>query len=141
MYRCELCDLSFRQKQLLKRHVNLYHNPDYSQEELAQRQKVYHCTECGRSFAHNANLMRHMLIHDPDNPIYQQYVQQGDGSDNENGEEEGEEEEEGEGDGEDGEMQNTHDDGLEGFVADGELDESSASLLDGPVHVRMRVVF
>ena len=28
-YKCDQCDQSFRQKQLLKRHQNLYHNPAY----------------------------------------------------------------------------------------------------------------
>ena len=119
--RCEMCDMSFRQKQLLKRHVNIYHNPDYVPSE--PREKVHHCTECGRSFVHNTNLMRHMLIHDPDNPIYQQYLQQGDSDDNLEEEED-----------EDGEEDNTQD-GLEGIVAEGELEEESASILDGPVHV------
>ena len=28
-FQCDACDQSFRQKQLLKRHQNLYHNPNY----------------------------------------------------------------------------------------------------------------
>lgn len=28
-FQCEMCDQAFRQKQLLKRHQNLYHTPDY----------------------------------------------------------------------------------------------------------------
>ena len=28
-FECDQCDQSFRQRQLLKRHQNLYHNPNY----------------------------------------------------------------------------------------------------------------
>lgn len=28
-FQCDLCDQAFRQKQLLKRHQNLYHTPEY----------------------------------------------------------------------------------------------------------------
>ena len=28
-FQCDACEQSFRQKQLLKRHQNLYHNPNY----------------------------------------------------------------------------------------------------------------
>lgn len=63
-YQCDLCDQSFRQKQLLKRHQNLYHNPQYVPP--CPREKTHECPECGRTFRHKGNLIRHMAIHDPD---------------------------------------------------------------------------
>ena len=36
-FECDQCDQSFRQRQLLKRHQNLYHNPNY----VAPEPKVY----------------------------------------------------------------------------------------------------
>ena len=68
-FSCDECDQSFRQKQLLRRHKNLYHTPDYTAP--APRDKAYECSECHRTFAHRGNLMRHMAMHDPDNPEYQ----------------------------------------------------------------------
>lgn len=55
---------SFRQKQLLKRHQNLYHNPQYVPP--CPREKTHECPECGRTFRHKGNLIRHMAVHDPD---------------------------------------------------------------------------
>ncbi|XP_034232456.1 transcriptional repressor CTCFL isoform X1 [Thrips palmi] len=63
-YQCEMCDQSFRQKQLLKRHQNLYHNPQYVPP--CPREKTHECPECGRTFRHKGNLIRHMAVHDPD---------------------------------------------------------------------------
>uniref|UniRef100_A0A6A7G3A1 CCCTC-binding factor n=2 Tax=Hirondellea gigas TaxID=1518452 RepID=A0A6A7G3A1_9CRUS len=63
-YRCDLCEQSFRQKQLLRRHQNLYHNPQYIPP--TPREKTQECTECGKAFRHKGNLIRHMAIHDPD---------------------------------------------------------------------------
>ena len=61
---CQHCDQSFRQKQLLKRHVNLYHNPNYIPPQ--PREKTHECPECGRTFRHKGNLIRHLAIHDPE---------------------------------------------------------------------------
>ncbi|XP_043202952.1 transcriptional repressor CTCFL-like [Amphibalanus amphitrite] len=61
---CQHCDQSFRQKQLLKRHVNLYHNPNYIPPQ--PREKTHECPECGRAFRHKGNLIRHLAIHDPE---------------------------------------------------------------------------
>lgn len=61
---CDQCDQSFRQKQLLKRHQNLYHNPTYVPPP--PREKTHECSECSRAFRHKGNLIRHMAIHDPD---------------------------------------------------------------------------
>lgn len=63
-YQCEMCEQSFRQKQLLRRHVNLYHNPDYVQP--TPKDKTHKCPNCPRSFRHKGNLIRHMALHDPD---------------------------------------------------------------------------
>ncbi|XP_066965286.1 transcriptional repressor CTCF-like isoform X1 [Macrobrachium rosenbergii] len=63
-YRCNQCDQAFRQKQLLKRHQNLYHNPTYIPP--MPREKTQECPECGKAFRHKGNLIRHMAIHDPD---------------------------------------------------------------------------
>ena len=71
---CGECDQSFRQKQLLKRHKNLYHTPDYIPP--APRNKQHECQECGRTFAHRGNLLRHMALHDPNNPEYQDLIAQ-----------------------------------------------------------------
>ncbi|KAE8743792.1 hypothetical protein FOCC_FOCC009568 [Frankliniella occidentalis] len=59
-YQCDQCDQSFRQKQLLKRHQNLYHNPQYVPP--CPREKTHECSECGRTFRHKGNLIRHMAV-------------------------------------------------------------------------------
>lgn len=41
---------AFRQKQLLKRHQNLYHNPEYIPP--MPREKTQECPECGKAFRH-----------------------------------------------------------------------------------------
>ncbi|XP_046997162.1 transcriptional repressor CTCFL isoform X2 [Schistocerca americana] len=73
-YQCDQCDQngekinlclqSFRQKQLLRRHQNLYHNPNYVPPP--PREKTHECPECGRPFRHKGNLIRHMAVHDPE---------------------------------------------------------------------------
>ncbi|PNF42636.1 hypothetical protein B7P43_G01275 [Cryptotermes secundus] len=63
-YQCDQCDQSFRQKQLLRRHQNLYHNPNYVPPP--PREKTHECPECGRAFRHKGNLIRHMAVHDPE---------------------------------------------------------------------------
>lgn len=63
-FQCEMCEQSFRQKQLLRRHINLYHNPDYVQP--TPKDKTHKCPNCPRSFRHKGNLIRHMALHDPD---------------------------------------------------------------------------
>lgn len=62
--RCDECDQSFRQKQLLKRHKNLYHNPEYIPPQ--PKEKTHECPHCCKAFRHKGNLMRHLAIHDPD---------------------------------------------------------------------------
>lgn len=54
----------YRQKQLLRRHQNLYHNPNY--EPKPPKEKTHTCHECKRTFAHNGNLIRHLAVHDPE---------------------------------------------------------------------------
>ncbi|XP_060811112.1 transcriptional repressor CTCFL-like [Bombus pascuorum] len=66
-YQCDHCFQSFRQKQLLKRHCNLYHNPSYVPP--APQEKSHQCPECERSFRHKGNLIRHMAVHDPESSI------------------------------------------------------------------------
>jgi len=66
-YHCDQCSQSFRQKQLLKRHQNLYHNPDY--QPPIPKDKPYECPLCNRGFRHKGNLLRHQaLLHDPVGP-------------------------------------------------------------------------
>ena len=55
-YTCGQCDQAFRQKQLLKRHQNLYHNPHYTPPE--PREKTQECPECSKAFRHKGNLIR-----------------------------------------------------------------------------------
>ncbi|XP_044009322.1 transcriptional repressor CTCF-like isoform X2 [Aphidius gifuensis] len=66
-YQCDHCYQSFRQKQLLKRHCNLYHNPTYTPP--APQEKTHQCPECERSFRHKGNLIRHMAVHDPESSL------------------------------------------------------------------------
>lgn len=63
-FACDQCDQSFRQKQLLKRHRNLYHNPAYIAP--TPREKTHECHVCNKAFRHKGNLMRHLSSHDPD---------------------------------------------------------------------------
>ncbi|XP_064639829.1 uncharacterized protein LOC135495296 [Lineus longissimus] len=72
-FECDQCDQSFRQKQLLKRHKNLYHTPDYTAP--VPREKSHECSECDKAFAHKGNLLRHMAMHDPESPMYQPITQ------------------------------------------------------------------
>ncbi|VVC33795.1 Zinc finger C2H2-type,Zinc finger, RING/FYVE/PHD-type [Cinara cedri] len=60
-FHCKQCDQSFRQKQLLRRHHNLYHNPAYIPP--APHEKTHQCNTCQRSFRHKGNLLRHMEVH------------------------------------------------------------------------------
>lgn len=71
-YQCDHCDQSFRQKQLLKRHQNLYHNPSYVPPP--PREKTHECPECARAFRHKGNLIRHMAVHDPDSSIQEKQL-------------------------------------------------------------------
>lgn len=61
---CDQCDQSFRQKQLLRRHQNLYHNPSYVPKP--PKEKTHSCHDCQRTFAHKGNLIRHLATHDPE---------------------------------------------------------------------------
>lgn len=69
-FTCNECDQKFRQKQLLKRHQNLYHNPDYVPPE--PRPKNHECEECGRKFIHQGNLIRHLAMHDPESNVHEE---------------------------------------------------------------------
>ena len=61
-FQCDACDQSFRQKQLLKRHQNLYHNPNYVPPQ--PKEKTHECPECQRTFRLKGNLIQHMVLHD-----------------------------------------------------------------------------
>ncbi|XP_017043325.1 transcriptional repressor CTCF [Drosophila ficusphila] len=61
-FQCEQCPQTFRQRQLLRRHMNLIHNEEYQPPE--PRAKMHKCPSCSREFTHKGNLMRHMEIHD-----------------------------------------------------------------------------
>lgn len=63
-FQCHACEQAFRQKQLLKRHINLYHDPNYVPP--APKEKTHVCPTCKRQFRHKGNLIRHMAQHDPD---------------------------------------------------------------------------
>lgn len=62
-YSCPQCEHTFRQKQLLKRHMNFYHNPNYVPPQ--PQVKTHVCPTCQKSFRHKGNLIRHMAMHDP----------------------------------------------------------------------------
>ncbi|XP_077302495.1 uncharacterized protein LOC143922940 isoform X2 [Arctopsyche grandis] len=68
-FSCEKCEQTFRHKQLLKRHQNLYHNPNYIPP--LPKEKSHECLECGKPFRHKGNLIRHMAIHDPESAIHE----------------------------------------------------------------------
>ncbi|KAG5678729.1 hypothetical protein PVAND_008377 [Polypedilum vanderplanki] len=61
-YQCPHCEQTFRQKQLLKRHENIYHNPNYV--AATPKEKTHSCPTCGKAFRHKGNLMRHMVQHE-----------------------------------------------------------------------------
>jgi hypothetical protein len=46
----------------LKRHENLYHNPNYV--AAVPKEKTHFCPTCKKAFRHKGNLMRHMLQHE-----------------------------------------------------------------------------
>uniref|UniRef100_A0A182J9F9 C2H2-type domain-containing protein n=1 Tax=Anopheles atroparvus TaxID=41427 RepID=A0A182J9F9_ANOAO len=69
-FKCADCSQCFRQKQLLKRHINFYHNPDYVVP--TPKVKTHVCPSCPRSFRHRGNLMRHMAMHDPDSQLHEE---------------------------------------------------------------------
>ncbi|TRY80822.1 hypothetical protein TCAL_07495 [Tigriopus californicus] len=71
-FQCDQCDQSFRQKQLLKRHQNLYHNPNYIPP--MPKEKTHECPECARSFRHKGNLIRHMALHDPESTAQEKAI-------------------------------------------------------------------
>lgn len=71
-FQCDQCDQSFRQKQLLKRHQNLYHNPNYVPPP--PREKTHECPECQRAFRHKGNLIRHMSVHDPESASHEKAI-------------------------------------------------------------------
>ncbi|KAG4073908.1 hypothetical protein HA402_014113 [Bradysia odoriphaga] len=73
-FNCDLCEQSFRQKQLLKRHVNLYHNPDYVPPKPKEKNHKCPNSLCTRSFRHKGNLIRHMALHDPDSSIREEAI-------------------------------------------------------------------
>lgn len=52
-FRCDECDQAFRQKQLLKRHKNLYHDPNYVPP--IPKEKTHECPECSKAFRHKAS--------------------------------------------------------------------------------------
>lgn len=66
-FQCPQCDQAFRQKQLLKRHINLYHDPNYVAP--TPKEKTHVCPSCNRQFRHKGNLIRHMSLHDPDSTV------------------------------------------------------------------------
>ncbi|XP_058125983.1 transcriptional repressor CTCFL-like [Anopheles ziemanni] len=69
-FKCSECSQCFRQKQLLKRHINYYHNPDYVVP--TPKAKTHVCPSCPRSFRHRGNLMRHMAMHDPESQLHEE---------------------------------------------------------------------
>lgn len=69
-FQCDSCEQSFRQKQLLKRHVNLFHNPDYVPP--TPKEKTHACPNCDRRFRHKGNLIRHMAWHDPESAVHKE---------------------------------------------------------------------
>ncbi|XP_013420586.2 transcriptional repressor CTCF [Lingula anatina] len=85
-FECDECDQSFRQKQLLRRHKNLYHTPGY--QPPPKKDLIHDCPECPKAFAHKGNLMRHMVQHDPNNPDYQQAAADADANPDDDEEEE-----------------------------------------------------
>lgn len=66
-FQCSQCEQAFRQKQLLKRHINLYHDPNYVPP--TPKEKTHVCPSCNRQFRHKGNLIRHMSLHDPDSTV------------------------------------------------------------------------
>lgn len=51
-FECEECDLAFRQKTLLKRHRNIYHNPSYVPQDT--KDKGQECKACEKTFANKS---------------------------------------------------------------------------------------
>lgn len=71
-YLCTQCEQTFRQKQLLKRHMNFYHNPNYVPPQ--PQEKTHVCPSCKKSFRHKGNLIRHMAMHDPNSSIKEEAI-------------------------------------------------------------------
>ena len=60
-FQCDLCDGKFRTKNLIKRHQNQHHNPDYKHQ--SKKRNIYRCLQCERSFARKQNLEKHLAHH------------------------------------------------------------------------------
>ena len=52
VFKCKICDISFKDQRLLRRHQN-NHNSE----------KTFHCKTCQKSFLKSSNLKRHEYIH------------------------------------------------------------------------------
>ena len=61
-HQCDQCEQRFRQKQLLRRHQNMYHNPHY--ERPTPVVEGHACSYCPKVFRHPGNLVRHLALHD-----------------------------------------------------------------------------
>ena len=56
--------------------MNLHHTPDYVPPVPRERQ--HECGDCHKTFAHRGNLLKHMVLHDPDtadNPILREALE------------------------------------------------------------------
>ena len=60
-FQCDQCDYRCRQKQLLKRHMNLYHNDTFVPP--TPKEKTHQCPDCGKCFGRRGYLIKHMVIH------------------------------------------------------------------------------